>query len=662
MSMHPQGLQVSIAATHAGIITRNNGFYLPDRMKKGAPTFIENYAKPVLVHHQEHSDPIGRIIDSIYVDTSGVVRDQFDLVKGIHIKNRAGKEIGILNDVLLQDFIAGKLPFGMAVDTVCSLLRDSIIRDSTYEGLGYLQILANITDQAAITKFLDGRYLTGSVGATTNQAICSTCRQDWTESGKCEHTPGAIYDGAPCFIIAGDLIYDEYSVVNFPADRHSKVLQLNCNGIKDEIEIANTGRVYEVAPSFPQFKERLMDALDNSQEVGDQVETPVDETIVEDSTQEETQEDILTVLMDAETLTDEQEEQFYELLWAEVQGAITDGELAPESEDVRDSFLKEIEDAKLSTKQRKDLSKSTFCGPNKSFPVPDCAHVVAARRLIGRYKGPGDKSTILACVSRKAKKLGCDTKSKDETQQPTQDSYQHSRIMHMLIEALEDGKPFEKDGEAVFEAEELKVLQGILKRLATMVGKDNLVLALVNEELALSPVCEDKLLEEIIQNEEKIGELRDEIETLKQEHMAMFKDTETLKEKLVESVKQVRKAKEMHLAILQNLNDKEVKERDFATLTDEVLDTETINLAELVDFQGIVNKIGDGMSRTPTEIVDDPTQVQDEIKEQVVTPEDLGKIEEQYLKLLFSPGQGPTAAAKYIQRCQAMGKLPTDNG
>ena len=30
--------------------------------------------------------------------------------------------------------------------------------------------------------------------------------------------------------------------------------------------------------------------------------------------------------------------------------------------------------AKLSTKERKKLKKSTFCGPGRSFPVNDCAH------------------------------------------------------------------------------------------------------------------------------------------------------------------------------------------------------------------------------------------------------------------------------------------------
>ena len=66
--------------------------------------------------------------------------------------------------------------------------------------------------------------------------------------------------------------------------------------------------------------------------------------------------------------------------------------------------------SRLSTAQRKKLKGSTFCGPERSFPVPDCAHVTAARRLIGKYKGPGDKSKILACVDRKEKSLNCETK------------------------------------------------------------------------------------------------------------------------------------------------------------------------------------------------------------------------------------------------------------
>jgi hypothetical protein len=79
------------------------------------------------------------------------------------------------------------------------------------------------------------------------------------------------------------------------------------------------------------------------------------------------------------------------------------------------------EDAKLSAEARGKLKKSTFCGPGRSFPCPDCSHVAAARRLIGRAKvSDATKSKILACVSRKAKALGCggEEKKKDEPETP----------------------------------------------------------------------------------------------------------------------------------------------------------------------------------------------------------------------------------------------------
>ena len=96
-------------------------------------------------------------------------------------------------------------------------------------------------------------------------------------------------------------------------------------------------------------------------------------------------------------------------------------ELAAELDAMQaEGILTDVEctDAKLSTEKRKKLKSSAFCGPNKSFPVPDCAHVTAARRLIGRYKGEGSKDRILACVSRKAAAMGCKGKGKDEDTTP----------------------------------------------------------------------------------------------------------------------------------------------------------------------------------------------------------------------------------------------------
>jgi hypothetical protein len=57
---------------------------------------------------------------------------------------------------------------------------------------------------------------------------------------------------------------------------------------------------------------------------------------------------------------------------------------------------------KLSTKQRHDLPASAFCGPNRSFPVPDMAHVGPARAFINRaHLSASERAQVLACVARK---------------------------------------------------------------------------------------------------------------------------------------------------------------------------------------------------------------------------------------------------------------------
>jgi len=701
-----QGLQIRIAATHAGIITRNNGLYLPDRMKKGATSFTDDYPKPCLLHHEEQKDPVGRIIASDYLDTSGSIQDQYGLKNGLVVRDKMGREKGVITDTMLRDFVEGKMPFGMQVDTICTLFRDSFLEDSAFEGLGHIQIVANITDKSAIEKLLDGRYLTGSVGATTNRAVCSVCRQDWTEDGKCEHRPGGIYDGAKCFIIAGDLLYDEYSFVNVPADRHSKVLQLHFNGIQDSVEIAKQGRIYEVQLSFPQFdsvgkedtmskdkegtpvaEESTVDIKDSASPTPESAEQKTEEqeaTDVQDSQTDQSDESaeqvadatdkegeeqvedaseevgLLDRLLDEETdpLSEEEEDKLYDELWAEAEAGFEDGEFT-----LDELGVENLEDAKLSSEKRKKLAKSTFCGPDRSFPVPDCAHVTAARRLIGRYKGEGSKEKILACVSRKAKALGCDTKGKkkkDNAEQAPEakaDAFEHGRVMHMVIAALEEAQHYSKD--PVLEDTEVKSLQMILKRLAAMVGKDAFAKAAVEEGLALDPQCEQTLVDEIVKGEETIGQLRDELGALRSEYTSLYKDLEAIQDSVADQKVAARKAKEGHVTILRTLRDTKVDEEgDFTKLSDTDLDSELTRLADEVDMAKIVGKLGDGMSREPAEEVENPTAIQDE-NQKSATPAELEAIQAQHLYLKFTQGSG--VADAFVKRMQQEGKLPQDS-
>lgn len=86
------------------------------------------------------------------------------------------------------------------------------------------------------------------------------------------------------------------------------------------------------------------------------------------------------------------------------------------------NFIKELCDRakvavenskKLTTKDRKKMKESTFCGPNRSFPVPDCKHVATAKTYLGRAKfSESTKKKIAACINRKAKQLGCNVSKK----------------------------------------------------------------------------------------------------------------------------------------------------------------------------------------------------------------------------------------------------------
>lgn len=68
----------------------------------------------------------------------------------------------------------------------------------------------------------------------------------------------------------------------------------------------------------------------------------------------------------------------------------------------------EVMGKKLTTKQRKKMKKSTFCGPGRSFPVNDCEHVRVAKAYLGRSNfSVSTKKKIAACINRKAKQLGC---------------------------------------------------------------------------------------------------------------------------------------------------------------------------------------------------------------------------------------------------------------
>ena len=70
-----------------------------------------------------------------------------------------------------------------------------------------------------------------------------------------------------------------------------------------------------------------------------------------------------------------------------------------------------FEEAKLTYAKRENLPASAFCGPNRTYPAHDAAHVRNALTRLGTFGHrlkPVVRSRILACVKRRAKQYGID--------------------------------------------------------------------------------------------------------------------------------------------------------------------------------------------------------------------------------------------------------------
>jgi hypothetical protein len=234
-----QSLVAQIEMTHSGIVTRNMGFYLPDNMRKGAPSFTKNYDKPVLVGHDSDSDPVGRVIRADYVDTSfQYVQNDKYLSSLMRFQDK--KEVKKNDMTSFAQHIIGEY---------CD-------KDS-YRGLGHINGTLKITDPEAIQKILDKRYLTVSISMSSDSAFCSECGTDWVAEGPCEHDRGQTYDsGIPVVLIPGKQSYNHVGFVSEPADQFAaglkgielvendnvkqldSVIQVSSNLFKDKYSIA----------------------------------------------------------------------------------------------------------------------------------------------------------------------------------------------------------------------------------------------------------------------------------------------------------------------------------------------------------------------------------------------------------------------------------------
>jgi hypothetical protein len=776
-------LVARIAATHAGIITRNNGFYLPDKMAQGAESFTKPYPKPVLLHHDSYQDPVGRIVAAEYVNTSG------SLIK---------------KDSRIADVLDPKQSFINKVGLIDGLLKDEILDDPDYQGLGFVSTIVNITDPEAIQKISDNRYLTVSIGASTDKAVCSICKADWVDDGPCEHRPGEMYDEKKAFIIAGNLMYEELSFVNSPADPFARVIEvqnstgeteqfkleyedddiitdekaelyiitddnvattLTDNDLKEgvrslfadmekqketsanehsesteEEEEDTTYREPSSSPAGTKKKKKkkkkksddsteeatvsekdkdttkVDGAEHDDKEVVDQEEQEISATDdqkapedkVTDSEQEETKEETKpedkVEDKEEEKVEDKKEDEAEEKEEDKAEEKVEDKKEEPEDKvedkeeikeevsppepsetkktddevdgDIKVNFLAEImmviqrvtgtildrdfdadafyaemekeldeigSDAKLSTAQRKKLPNSAFCGPNRSFPVPDCAHVTASRKLIGDAKlASTTKTKILASISRKAKALGCADK-KEEVKPEVKEEVKEQEVKKQELTC---------DTFKALTEEEFKTVTELVKAEAE------------EREIELVEAPQDSEdSEELETAKAAVAELEAQLKALRSELKDVYQDCgdlEDAKAELLESLHKERAQRLCEMKVLTGeINDQGELEKHLEeeiAKGSKILLENLTNISDKVNLYEVAEKLNDGMANKPEGEVEDPTlgNTEDDTSEEDIS----SKIRSIYNDKVVEEGQ--RAANRYLNSLRKARLLPSN--
>jgi len=385
----PSVLIVAKDASHYGYINENFVKYIPEYADENFLTFIKPFPKPVIVNHDDTKKPLGRGIGYAirpYVSTKETSKDSKD--------NFEDKKMEEKNDPAIV---------GM--------------------------VLERITDKEAIKSIINGEYLTSSVHSTfRGPIICSGCGTDVTGRTKgvkvkddededqslkdaCTHLRGRTgADGKPIHWEPTKLRYVENSFIINPADQSDKhfagVIAFAAENDKKErdkilglakwigYKLKDKTLVHLNSETYESVISQL-----TSTDLSDSMEDLSDEIDIEDIV-------LPLELSDEFDLSEGTDEEINELFnyiksWK-------DFKEENDEEDCKDCL--EEEDAVLTTKKRNALRSKTFCGPDRSFPVNDCLHGAVALRLLGRYKGPGDKEKIKACIERKMRKLGCGKK------------------------------------------------------------------------------------------------------------------------------------------------------------------------------------------------------------------------------------------------------------
>lgn len=461
-----QSLLLRVAATHSGIITGNRKFYRPDFMRDSVHTWVPTGkpALPVLRGHDEDGEVLGRIREAKYVDETWKWSKDYPQLKDNYFLNQdSSKKVNLYKSI---DYITGTLAKDKSyqglghIELGIQLTNPEAIEKVLREE--YLCVSAGaVTDEAICSvchtdwasndkcehrpgEIVDGKrmfLISGrfryeelsfvNFGADPFAAVKSKELKDSLEKMfflglSVKDQDKAIING----LKITDSLYDsdiKISYEELPMTIDFTVLETNIKDadLTSEKAFQLKDELHGLKPESEEEKSKLRGLKStltakirrNNWIQDSQVsEVITDEmkaiSVISDSEVVKTLEEINSSVFTCNdevcswegfNLTDEDqtffadEETVYDELVKEIDIALTNGELKDE----------QVVDKKLNTEGRKKLDGNVFCGPGRSFPVPDKAHFTAALRLLNRAKvSPETKAKIHSCVMNKGKKNG----------------------------------------------------------------------------------------------------------------------------------------------------------------------------------------------------------------------------------------------------------------
>jgi len=285
------------------------------------------------------------------------------------------------------------------------------------------------------------------------------------------------------------------------------------------------------------------------------------------------------------------------------------------------------EDARLSAEDRKELKKSQFCGPKKSFPVPDCAHAVAARKLLDKAKlSSSSKDKIMVSIDRKAKTLKCDADASSNDDLDTDCTTCDNGDENQQLTKLSDAELKSKF--------------------------DDFKTEMLSRNLMDDTSCSDEKEQIEILNSQ-VESAYEEIDELSQSHAEL---QDEFKAQLAEKV--------VDLKILSgdNVEDRDASVKEHLERTTESLKDSVTDLNTKVNLKSVVAKLNDGISGEPTGQVDNPVLQDtknennpDSVNSKKKRKDDLQTVYDSYDWICETYGKKQADA--YIEECRQKGLI-----